>query len=220
MFLMKANKYLKGYLVFQSFALLFALLFIKHFHLFYVDYIVIVFKNICQGDVSIVDRIIEHRYCGSFFICLISFLWLAISFLVLIAFSQYKKVGNYASEGLCVEIIERKYDAAASFLMTFIIPLFAEDVNSQNGLLTFVAMIIIVFFVVYATNLFYANPILMLCRYKVIQFKFKSKEAASTQRNCIGIVNSNFNENEIVKSKYIADDVYFVLNEKECVNAE
>lgn len=212
---MKVNKYLKGYLVFQSFSLLFAFLFIKHFHLLYIDYVIIVIKNICQGDLSVVNRIIENRYCGDFFICLISFLWIAFSIVILIAFNQYKKVGNYASEGLYIEIIERKYDAAASFFMTFIIPLLTGDVDSLNGFFTFFAMIAIVFFVVYATNLFYANPILLLCRYKVIKFKFKNKEAASTQKNCIGIVKGDFNEKKIVKSKYIADDVYLVINEKE-----
>lgn len=212
---MKANKHLKVYLVVQSFALLFALIFIKHFHLFYIDYIVIVFKDVYQGNLSVFNRILENPNCGGFFICLISFLWVVFSFVILVACNQYKKIGNYKSEGFYVEIIERKYDAAASFLMTFVIPLLVEDVNSKNGFFTFIAMISIVFFVVYATNLFYANPILLLCRYKIIQFNFKNEKKELSSKKCIGIVKNSFNEKKIVKSKYIADDVYLVLNEKE-----
>lgn len=80
------------------------------------------------------------------------------------------------------------------------------DTIDMQGLLVFFVIIILIVALLVKTDLFYANPILMLLGYKVIRFNF-THNSKFGGKEVIGICPSRINYNKVIKYKIITDAV-------------
>lgn len=64
----------------------------------------------------------------------------------------------------------------------------------------------------YKTRLFYANPVLSILGYKVVEFEF-SENSKVSKKNLIGIYNGKITNNNIMY-KTITDTVYYIKGTK------
>ena len=96
--------------------------------------------------------------------------------------------------------------------MTFVFPLLLDDLTTIRGFVLFMGILVLVFLLLWKTNLYYQNPILTILGYRVYRINFLEE----TGRNCylkyIAISKENLDASKIVKWKYIADDVLLVYN--------
>lgn len=123
---------------------------------------------------------------------------------------------NFRSAGEQVIIDEDKRDSGASFVVTFILPLLIEDINTVRGMLVFGALLWLIIKLLTKSNLFYQNPVLILLGYECFAFKFvnPARDIENPDVVYIGITKGRKISTEpAIKRKYIADDVFLIYNE-------
>ena len=210
---MDENRNLKRSLIFQSFAPLFVLLVIKHFQLsfFYLPYKV--YLSFKQHE--LIDSICRYTQWGDLLVFIFSLGWILYAFLVYMGF-EGMHCTNFRSAGEQVLIGEDKRDGSVSFLVSFVLPLLIEDINTVRGIIIFGVLLWFIIKLLTNSNLFYQNPVLLLLGYECFSFKFvnPAKDIEKPDRIYIGITKGRkIEEKPVVKRKYIADDVFLIYNE-------
>lgn len=207
------NLNLKRSLVLQSFAPLFLLLTIK-----YLD-INLYLKLICKF-IDIWSKIgikafviaINHNCFGGFVVSAISVIWLIITIMIALGFNGMQKSG-FKSEGEKIIIEDSPNDSGATFLVTYVLPLLTDDVETVRGLIVFLIMLIMVVLLLTSSNTFYQNPVLTAMKYRTFSFKFinPSNDITYPERVYIGITyRTPIAEGVVIKRKYISDGVFVI----------
>ncbi len=211
------NLNLKRALVMQSFAPLFLLLLIKYFDIRpYIRLICCLSKPLFNSRIKATCTVIKHIFTGSFFITLISLVWLIITVVIYFGFKGLQK-GGFVSKGERIIIEDSYNDSGASFLVTYVLPLLTGDVESFRNLLSFLFILIMVIILLSKSNTFYQNPILLAMNYRTFSFRFRNPSSDIKYPNgaYIGITyKASINEEDIIKRKYISDGVFIVYNDK------
>lgn len=65
-------------------------------------------------------------------------------------------------------------DSGATFLVTYVLPLLTDNVESVRGLIVFLTMLIMVIMLLSSSNTFYQNPVLVAMKYRTFSFKFSN----------------------------------------------
>lgn len=202
---------LKRFLVLQSFAPLFILLVIKHF----VDPILVFyfFQRLFHNPVGALVQAIHHAEFGNMLISAMCIGWMLLTLLVSRGFKDLQSYGLVA-HGESVILVEQKQDSSLTFLMTFILPLLVDSVDTIRGFVFFVALLLMVVVLLMKSNLFYQNPVLAVLGYKVYAFKVLDPAAdMDGEKVYIGITKGNgVTDKAVIKRKHIADDVYLIYN--------
>ena len=213
---MKDNNRLKRGLILQSLSIVFVLLIIRHSHLDYFRLFrrfVELFK-VSPSDVVYIS--INHERFGELLIVFIGFIWIIVSIISLSAFKA-TQIAGFESHGEQVIVIEEKRDAAASFLMTFILPLLIDELNCPQNWISYIIVIAVVYAVLYQSNLYYQSPILSLLGYKFFSFKVLNpyeKSGMKSGVDYIGITKRHMiTEESSIMWKHISDNVFLVYNE-------
>lgn len=131
------------------------------------------------------------------------------------AVTRFRNEENWGFEdaGEKVKIIERITDSGLNFLMTFILPLIVDRIDSINNFILCVGLVVLVIILISKTNLYYQNPILILLGYKLYRIKFiNALREECKEKEFIVICHAELDENKIVKWKYIADNICLMYN--------
>lgn len=213
---MKDNRYLKRGLIIQSLSPAFFLLIIRHLHYDYLLLFYSFFKSLGNDWWFTIVKTIQHPRFGELFIVLFGIIWVTFSVNSYVAFRTMQTAG-FESNGEKVTEVEQKKDAAASFLMTFILPLLIDNLNSLPLLISYLAVICIVYAVLYQSNLYYQSPILALLGYKVFSFRVidpYKQSGLKANTTYIGITKKDaITEEKAIIWKHIADDVFIIYSE-------
>lgn len=206
---------LKRCLVLQSFAPLFLLLTIKYLDIsLYIRLIqkfVIVFQKTGMRVLSVV---VKHSSFGSFIISIISIIWLILAVIIALGFKGIQEA-SFQSSGEKIIINDLPNDGGATFLVTYVLPLLIDDVDSIRGLIVFLTMLIMVILLLTRSNIFYQNPVLTAMKYRIFSFEFinPSDDISNPKGTYIGITYKTLiDEKKIIKRKYISDGVFLIYN--------
>lgn len=210
------NLNLKRCLVLQSFAPLFLLLFMKHLDIsLYLKLVHRFWEVLVNTGISAFSIAVNHVSFGSFIISIISTIWLIITIVIALGFNGMQKAG-FKSAGEQIIIKDSPNDSGATFLVTYVLPLLTDDVESVRGLIVFLTMLIMVVLLLTRSNTFYQNPVLSAMKYRTFSFKFlnPSNDIAYPERTYIGITyKTSIAEEAVIKRKYISDGVFVVYND-------
>lgn len=210
------NLNLKRCLVLQSFAPLFLLLFIKHLDIrLYLKLVRSFFELLANTGIRAFSIAVNHISFGSFVISIISTIWLIITIAIALGFNGMQKAG-FKSAGEQIIIKDSPNDSGATFLVTYVLPLLTDDVESVRGLIVFLTMLMMVVLLLTGSNTFYQNPVLSAMKYRTFSFKFlnPSNDIAYPERTYIGITyKMPIAEDAVIKRKYISDGVFVVYND-------
>lgn len=207
----KNNNQLKCKLIIQSFAPLYLLVLIKYF-----DYHVLIngkifFQRLIHGDFSVILKVWRNKYFGVFFVSVLSICWIISA---IIAFWQFKEVqmSGFIDAGDKIAIDEQLTESGVTFFMTFVFPLLLDDLTTFRGFVLFMGILVLVFLLLWKTNLYYQNPILTILGYRVYRINFLEETGRNQNSKYIAISKKALDASKIVKWKYIADDVLLVYN--------
>lgn len=209
---------LKRGLITQSLSPVFVLLVIRHFHTEYLHLIGRFFKLLITQSRTAIAVSWNHEMLGELIVFLIGIVWIVRSLLYIPAFAGTQTSG-FHSHGEQVISVEERRDAAASFLMTFILPLLIDDLTSPQYWISYLLVIVVVYAVLYQSNLYYQSPVLALLKYHVYEFKVLNPDETDNlgfkaDKAYIGITRgSGITDEAVIKWKKIADDVYLIYNE-------
>lgn len=210
------NLNLKRCLVLQSFAPLFLLLFIKHFDIsLYLKLVHRFFELLFNTGIRAFRVAVNHVSFGSFVISIISTIWLIVTIAIALGFNGMQKAG-FKSAGEQIIIEDSPNDSGATFLVTYVLPLLTDEVESVRGLIVFLTMLIMVILLLTRSNTFYQNPVLSAMKYRTFSFKFlnPSNDITYPERTYIGITyKTSIAEESVIKRKYISDGVFVVYND-------
>lgn len=209
------NLNLKRSLVIQSFAPLFLLLTIKHLHfVLYIELIIKFFKTLFQEGLGTFIIAIHHPSFGGFVISLVGLAWLICTILIALGFNGMQNSGfKVAGEQIIID--EMDNDNGATFLVTYVLPLLTDDVDSLRGLAVFSTMLIMVIMLLSRSNTFYQNPVLAAMKYRTFSFKFLNpdNDIENADRVYIGITRGKpISDKIVIKRKYISDGVFVIYN--------
>ena len=213
----KENLKLKRSLTIQSFAPLFLLLTIKHLNVPLYCNLICKFADAFKTNGLYTFVIaIQHSSFGGFVVSFIGTVWLALTIVIALGFKGIQKSG-FKSAGEQIIIEESPNDSGATFLVTYVLPLIPDDVDSFRGLLAFLAMLAMVILLLVNSNSFYQNPVLSAMKYRIFSFKFlnPSNDISHSDKVYIGITHGNpISEEAVIKRKYISDGVFVLYNEE------
>lgn len=212
------NLKLKRGLITQSLSPVFVLLVIRHFHCEYTHLICRFFDYLLKDPCMAMTTAWCHEMLGELLIFFIGILWIIRSLLYIPAFAGTQNHG-FHSHGEQTISVEEKRDAAASFLMTFILPLLIDELTTPQYWISYLLVIVVVYAVLYQSNLYYQSPVLAILKYHVNEFKVLNPdetdpEGFKNEKIYIGITRGNgLTDDAVIKWKKIADDVYLIYNE-------
>ena len=208
----RENKKLKRKLIIQSFLPLSILVIIKNVNMeIWVSFSNFV-KRLLDGEISVLMKLFKHPHTWSFLLIVISVI-VAIS--GVIAIWQFREVqfSGFTDAGEKVKIEEKITDSGITFFMTFILPLLMDNIVSFNDFAVYIGIILLVGSLMTKTNLYYQNPILTLLGYKLYKIKFLNASLKECEnKQFIAVCKDELNEDNIVKWKFISDDICFMYN--------
>ena len=209
---MQENKKLKRYLVLQSFAPLFGLILIKHIGHF--DLIKKFFIRLPEQGLDTFSTAFQSAALGDVIISMVSIVWIVAAVIVGIAFRGFEKI-KFEHHGEAIQIGSEREDTGVTFLVTFLLPLFVDDVSTLRGFIFFSVMLGMVIFLLMRSNLFYQNPVLVALGYKTFEFQFLTPyKDVKENKTYIGISYGFIPvEEAAIKRKYIADGVFIIYND-------
>jgi len=210
------NLNLKRSLVIQSFAPLFLLLTIKHFNFnLYWDLIYKFINTFIEKGTATIPIVLNHSSFGGFVVSLIGICWLILTIAIALGFNGIQKAG-FKAMGEQIIIEETSNDSGATFLVTYVLPLLTDDVQSVRELTVFLTMLIMVILLLTSSNTFYQNPVLSAMKYRTFSFKFSNSanDITHSEKVYIGITRGTpVVEDAVIKRKYISDGVFVIYND-------
>jgi len=168
------------------------------------------FSFICFDDKG------KHLTCSAFilnnvfilitlFVCL---LWFFGSFIFWLIFKYLNRYD--VTNGYTITKIKNKDDASLNFFLTLIVPLLISDLYKWQNAVAFYSLIIIIIMLLSKTTLFYANPVLTICGYRIYEFEFEDKNDAHEEKIFIGISKYRINEKNSINFKIVSDNVLYI----------
>lgn len=210
------NLILKRSLVLQAFAPLFLLLTFKHLKVSLYLNLILKFIDTCKTSGIYALRIaIHHSAFGGFIISVIGIVWLIVTVAIALGFNGIQRAG-FTSAGEKIKIEDSPNDSGATFLVTYVLPLLTDDVDSIRGLIVFLTMLTMVILLLTRSNTFYQNPVLSAMKYRTFSFIFlnPSDDITHPERVYIGITRGiPIVEDTVIKRKYISDGVFVIYND-------
>lgn len=210
------NLNLKRSFVMQSFAPLFFLLTIKHLDIAKYWTLIGEFVNtFTQKGMDTFSIAFRHASFGGFAVTIIGICWLLSTIAIAFGFNGMQKAG-FKAEGEQIVIEDAPNDSGATFLVTYVLPLLTDDVESIRGLIVFFTMLIMVIILLASSNTFYQNPVLAAMKYRTFSFRFLNPaiDIRHADKIYIGITRgAPIAEDVVIKRKYISDGVFVIYND-------
>lgn len=211
---MTENKVIKKKLIIQSFMPLFVILGIKNYDTEMWKLFVKLMDDLADKNWGIVLRIPGHPLfltCIFEFICIF---WVLYAVCGIFEFNTMQ-TSNFVSQAESIVECENISDCGVAFFMTYVLPMIMDDLGTVKGLLIFILLMIMLWLLMWKTNLYYQNPILTILGYEIVSFKFEHTQLSNFQnKNCVGITRKiNVEEGMQIKRQYIADNVFIIYKD-------
>lgn len=171
-----------------------------------------IYKDILiyKGDIAAYLKLSIRQYCLSGVITIISILLCGYAIRELLIFKGTES-GGWDSKGEMLKIIEQKNDVGVTFLVTYVFPLFIDEVNTIRNFIILISMIMFLILLLLRTNLYYQNPILILLGYKIYVVQIKNPENKELkEKNIIAISREKLVEDRVIKKKQISGNVFLM----------
>lgn len=213
---MKNNLRIKRSLIIQSFAPLFLLLTIKYCN--YDLYKVLVSQFISEIKCDFISTIIKtifHPMFGSLFVFALGGTWIIVAIFIALGFRGIQKNG-FKSKGEKILLADTENEGSAIFLVTYVLPLLTDDINSLQKLIVFLLMLGMIILLLINSKAFYHNPILVALKYKTYSFRFINPDSDIKDAEAVYICITHGNgisPKLPIKRKHIADGVFLIYND-------
>ena len=211
---MTDNRSMKRKLIMQSFAPLFFILVIKYFDCSLGNLMISFGKRCMQEPGEAVWKAVNHDMFLTVFFEVFCLVWIGVSIYGIRAFTELQKY-NFSSQGESLTEIQKISESGVTFFMTYVLPMAMDDLNTIKGLSVFVVLMVMLFVLMWKTNLYYQNPILTILGYEVFSFKFETTQVEEFKNvECIGIRRGKVREKHSIKRQRISDNVFLVYEER------
>lgn len=98
--------------------------------------------------------------------------------------------------------------------MTYVLPMAMDDLDTLKGIIVFGILMVMLFTLMWKTNLYYQNPVLTVLGYEVFSFKFETTQLIEyREKECIGITRGRVRNRKTIKRQKISDNVFLVYEE-------
>lgn len=207
------NLPMKRTLIMQSFAPLFLILLVKHFDTKLFHLCEMFLKHIRKMPKETLIRMINHPLFITVFLEIFCLSWVLYS-----AYSIRKFVASqradFVSQGESLIEIAKISDSGVTFFMTYVLPMAMDDLDTLKGLIVFGILMVMLFTLMWKTNLYYQNPVLTVLGYEVFSFKFETTQLIEyREKECIGITRGKVRNGKTIKRQKISDNVFLVYEE-------
>lgn len=187
---------MKNKLIILSLSPLFLLILINNF----------VFSS--YNELGVMYTKCEFIYCNAWILLveIFSALWLIFSMFILFEFKcflKYDITGGFE----IISVVEDK-EAGLNFFLTLIVPLLLEDLNIWQNAMALLFIVICIYNLLTKTDLYYANPVLVILGFKCYKFEFKENDDFAGKY--YGISRTEVNENSHIKYKIIDGNVLYL----------
>lgn len=163
-----------------------------------------------KWNVDVYFRLAMRQYFLSGLITVISFV-LCLYIVYGLVNIREKESGGWDNDGENLKIIRQKNDVGVTFLVTYVFPLFIDDINTIRNFIILVSMIIFLILLLLRTNLYYQNPILIMLGYKIYVVQISNPENRNLlNKEIIAISREKLVEGRVIKKKKLSDNVYLM----------
>lgn len=210
---MTDNPAMKRALIMQSFAPLFLILLIKYFD-FKLFHLCKKFSEIIlNSPICALTKVVSHSAFVTLILELFCLLWIIYSIYGVREFEKSQRA-NFVSAGESLIDIEKISDSGVTFFMTYVLPMAMDDLDTLKGLFVFAILMIMLFALMWKTNLYYQNPVLTVLGYEVFSFKFETTQLTEYRgKECIGITRNTVSVGHSIKRKKISDNVFLIYED-------
>lgn len=88
-------------------------------------------------------------------------------------------------------------------------------INTGKGILVFGILMVMLFALMWKTNLYYQNPVLTILGYEVFSFQFESTQLSEYRnKGRIGITRGTVRTGHSIKRQKISDNVFLVYEDR------
>lgn len=211
---MNDNMSMKRALIMQSFMPLFLILLVKYFDIKLLYLCKSFFGNFVKMPREVIIKTVTHPFFITFLLEIFCFLWISCSIISIKKFIESQKA-NFISEGESLVDVKKMSDSGVTFFMTYVLPMAMDDLDTLKGIIVFGILMIMLFLLMWKTNLFYQNPVLVLLGYEVFSFKFDTTQVDEYRgKVCIGITRGIAVESGYsIKRQKISDNVFLVYKD-------
>lgn len=170
------------------------------------------FSFVTENNYGEVFSAKEFIYLNFILLFVLSFcvIWVILSVWFYIEFKAFQYTDKQS--GYDIIIKNERGEDSLNFFLTLILPSLIDDINRWQGATVFFLVLFMICVLLYKTRLFYANPVLSILGYKVVEFEF-SENSKVSKKNLIGIYNGKITNNNIMY-KTITDTVYYIKGTK------
>lgn len=96
----------------------------------------------------------------------------------------------------------------------YVLPMAMDDLDTWKGLIVFGILMVMLFALMWKTNLYYQNPVLTVLGYEVFSFKFETTQLMEySGKECIGITRGTVSVGHSIKRQKISDDVFLIYED-------
>lgn len=210
---MTDNPSMKRALIMQSFEPLFLILLIKYYDSKLVHLCKKFFEVLLNNPIAALTKSVSHSAFVKLLLDIICLLWIIYSGYTVRKFEKSQRA-NFVSAGESLIEIEKISDSGVTFFMTYVLPMAMDDLDTWKGIVAFGILMLMLFALMWKTNLYYQNPVLTVLGYKVFSFKFETtqlKEYSGVE--CIGITRSTVSVGHSIKRQIISDNVFLIYED-------
>lgn len=210
---MTENPTMKRALIMQSFAPLFLILLIKYFDIELVHLCKKFFEIILNNPIGALTKSVSHSAFVTLILEFFCLLWIIYSVYSVRKFEKSQRA-NFVSAGESLIDIEKISDSGVTFFMTYVLPMAMDDLDTWKGLVVFGILMVMLFALMWKTNLYYQNPVLTVLGYEVFSFKFETTQLTEYRGiECIGITRSTVSVGHSIKRQIISDNVFLIYED-------
>ena len=208
------NLPMKRKLIMQSFAPLFLILFVKYFDCELLRLIISFAKILIQAPTVAFRKTVQHPMFITVLLEIFCLLWVLYSVYAVRAFNASQRA-NFTSQGEALVNIEKIPDSGVTFFMTYVLPMAMDELNTGKGILVFGILMVMLFALMWKTNLYFQNPVLTILGYEVFSFQFESTQLSEYRnKECIGITRGTVRTGHSIKRQKISDNVFLVYEDR------
>ena len=211
---MTDNLPMKRKLIMQSFAPLFLILFVKYFDRDLVRVFIMFVNTFLRAPIEAFSKAIRHSLFVTAMLEIFCLLWVLYSASGIRAFYESQRA-NFISKGESLVNIVKIPDSGVTFFMTYVLPMAMDDLNTFKGIVVFGILMVMLFALMWKTNLFYQNPILTILGYEAFSFQFETTQLDEYRgKECIGITRGTVRAKHSIKRQKISDNVFLVYEDR------
>lgn len=211
---MAENKSIKRKLIIQSFMPLFVILAVKNFDMGLFGFFKGLAECLAEKEWSSLLRIPWHPLflkCVFEIVCIV---WTVCAVHSIFEFADIQ-TANFVSQNESVTECENVSDTGVSFFVTYVLPMVMDDIGTIKGFLVFMLLMVMLYILMWRTNLYYQNPVLMILNYDIVSFKFEHTQLRDFEgKTCVGITRkTNVRNGMKIKRQYVSDNVFLIYKD-------